>query len=205
MTSSLGDALSALLGDGAGAAGDSASGGSGGKPGGRGAGGQGSSGGNALDGLSGDRAEVTDVVGLYLAPPENAIILCVDEKSQIQALDRTAPMLPMRPGAPEKRTHDYKRHGTTTLFAALEVATGQGFRPQMCLTISRGVLAQSMGHMSFVSGGANVASTASCGMRGAVPASIARTVLTSSAAPSSRRRSKSSPAVSNSPTSVSLL
>ena len=70
-------------------------------------------------------AKVTDVVGLYLAPPENAIVLCVDEKSQIQALDRTAPMLPMRPGAPDKRTHDYKRHGTTTLFAALEVATGQ--------------------------------------------------------------------------------
>ncbi|HEY5223842.1 MAG TPA: IS630 family transposase [Microbacteriaceae bacterium] len=69
--------------------------------------------------------KVTDVVGLYLAPPENAIVLCVDEKSQIQALDRTAPMLPMRIGDTEKRTHDYKRHGTTTLFAALEIATGQ--------------------------------------------------------------------------------
>ncbi|MFT4258948.1 IS630 family transposase, partial [Microbacterium sp.] len=68
--------------------------------------------------------KVTDVVGLYLAPPENAIVLCVDEKSQIQALDRTAPMLPLRPGDAEKRTHDYKRHGTTTLFAALEIATG---------------------------------------------------------------------------------
>lgn len=68
--------------------------------------------------------KVTDVVGLYLAPPENAIVLCVDEKSQIQALDRTAPMLPMRIGDAEKRTHDYKRHGTTTLFAALEIATG---------------------------------------------------------------------------------
>ena len=68
--------------------------------------------------------KVTDVVGLYLAPPENAIVLCVDEKSQIQALDRTAPMLPMRIGDVEKRTHDYKRHGTTTLFAALEIATG---------------------------------------------------------------------------------
>lgn len=68
--------------------------------------------------------KVTDVVGLYLAPPENAIVLCVDEKSQIQALDRTAPMLPMRRGDVEKRTHDYKRHGTTTLFAALEIATG---------------------------------------------------------------------------------
>ena len=68
--------------------------------------------------------KVTDVVGLYLAPPDNAIVLCVDEKSQIQALDRTAPMLPVRIGDVEKRTHDYKRHGTTTLFAALEIATG---------------------------------------------------------------------------------
>ena len=70
-------------------------------------------------------AKVTDVVGLYLAPPENAVVLRVDEKSQIQALDRTAPMLPLRPGLAERRTHDYKRHGTTTLFAALEIATGQ--------------------------------------------------------------------------------
>ena len=70
-------------------------------------------------------AKVTDVVGLYLAPPENAVVLCVDEKSQIQALDRTAPMLPVRPGLAARRTHDYKRHGTTTLFAALEIATGQ--------------------------------------------------------------------------------
>ena len=70
-------------------------------------------------------AKVRDVVGLYLDPPEKAIVLCVDEKSQIQALDRTAPMLPMRPGLPEKQTHDYVRHGTTTLFAALEIATGQ--------------------------------------------------------------------------------
>ncbi len=69
--------------------------------------------------------KVTDVVGLYLAPPENAIVLCVDEKSQIQALDRTAPMLPMQPGLPERRTHDYKRNGTTTLFAALDIATGK--------------------------------------------------------------------------------
>jgi transposase len=69
-------------------------------------------------------AKVTDVVGLYLAPPEDAIVLCIDEKSQIQALDRTAPMLPMQPGLPERRTHDYVRHGTTTLFAALEIATG---------------------------------------------------------------------------------
>jgi transposase/transposase-like protein len=69
-------------------------------------------------------AKVTDVVGLYLAPPENAIVLCVDEKSQIQALDRTAPLLPMQPGLAERRTADYVRHGTPTLFAALEVATG---------------------------------------------------------------------------------
>jgi transposase len=70
-------------------------------------------------------AKVTDVVGLYLAPPKNAVVLCVDEKSQIQALDRTAPMLPMQPGLTERRTHDYTRHGTTTLFAALEIATGR--------------------------------------------------------------------------------
>ena len=59
-------------------------------------------------------AKVRDVVGLYLNPPEKAIVLCVDEKSQIQALDRTAPILPLRPGLPEKATHDYVRHGTTT-------------------------------------------------------------------------------------------
>ncbi len=70
-------------------------------------------------------AKVTDVVGLYLAPPQNAIVLCVDEKSQIQALDRTQKMLPMQPGLPERRTHDYVRHGTSTLFAALEVDTGK--------------------------------------------------------------------------------
>ena len=70
-------------------------------------------------------AKIRDVVGLYLNPPEKAVVLCVDEKSQIQALDRTAPILPMRPGVPEKQTHDYVRHGTTTLFAALEVATGK--------------------------------------------------------------------------------
>jgi len=70
-------------------------------------------------------AKVRDVVGLYLNPPHKAIVLCVDEKSQIQALDRTAPILPLRPGLPEKATHDYKRNGTTTLFAALEVATGK--------------------------------------------------------------------------------
>jgi hypothetical protein len=70
-------------------------------------------------------AKVTDIVGLYLAPPDNAIVLCVDEKSQIQALDRTAPMLPMQPFVPEKRTHDYVRHGTTNLFATLNTATGE--------------------------------------------------------------------------------
>ncbi len=65
------------------------------------------------------------MVGLYLNPPENAVVLCVDEKSQIQALDRTAPILPMQPGLIERRSHDYVRHGTSTLFAALEIATGQ--------------------------------------------------------------------------------
>jgi transposase len=70
-------------------------------------------------------AKIRDVVGLYVAPPDKAVVVCVDEKSQVQALDRTAPILPLRPGLPEKATHDYVRHGTTTLFAALEVATGR--------------------------------------------------------------------------------
>ena len=70
-------------------------------------------------------AKVVDVVGLYLDPPENAIVLSIDEKSQIQALDRTAPVLPTQPHLIERRSHDYVRHGTTTLFAALDVATGK--------------------------------------------------------------------------------
>ena len=69
--------------------------------------------------------KVRDIVGLYLHPPERAVVLCVDEKSQIQALDRSQPLLPLRPGLAERRTHDYKRHGTTSLFAALNVATGE--------------------------------------------------------------------------------
>jgi transposase len=68
--------------------------------------------------------KVRDIVGLYLDPPERALVMCVDEKSQIQALDRTQPLLPMRPGQIERRTHDYVRHGTTSLFAALDVKTG---------------------------------------------------------------------------------
>jgi len=70
-------------------------------------------------------AKVRDVVGLYLDPPERAVVLCVDEKSQIQALDRTAPILPMLPGTPERATHDYKRHGTSSLYAALDITTGK--------------------------------------------------------------------------------
>jgi transposase len=69
--------------------------------------------------------KVRDVVGLYLAPPEKAIVLCVDEKSQVQALDRTQPTQPLLPGRPAKGTHDYTRHGTTSLFAALDIATGK--------------------------------------------------------------------------------
>jgi transposase len=69
-------------------------------------------------------AKVRDVVGLYVSPPQHAIVLCVDEKSQIQALDRSQPMLPMRPGQVARRSHDYTRHGTTSLFAALDIATG---------------------------------------------------------------------------------
>lgn len=68
--------------------------------------------------------KVRDIVGLYLSPPERAVVLCVDEKSQVQALDRTQPLLPMRPGQAERRTHDYTRHGTTSLFAALDVKAG---------------------------------------------------------------------------------
>jgi transposase len=71
--------------------------------------------------------KVRDIVGLYLNPPERALVLCVDEKSQIQALNRTQPLLPMRPGQAERRTHDYERHGTTSLFAALDVKTGKVF------------------------------------------------------------------------------
>ncbi len=68
--------------------------------------------------------KVQDIVGLYMSPPDRAIVLCVDEKSQIQALDREQPVLPMAPGVPERRTHTYIRNGTTSLFAALDVATG---------------------------------------------------------------------------------
>src|SRR3984885_3321129 len=70
-------------------------------------------------------AKVRDVVGLYLDPPERAVVLCVDEKSQIQALDRTAPILPMLPSPPERATHDYKRSGTSSLYAALDISTGK--------------------------------------------------------------------------------
>jgi transposase len=69
--------------------------------------------------------KLQDIVGLYLNPPEHALILCVDEKSQIQALDRTQPILPIRPGLPARQTHDYKRNGTTTLFAALNMLNGR--------------------------------------------------------------------------------
>ena len=69
--------------------------------------------------------KVRDIVGLYLNPPDRAIVLCVDEKSQVQALDRTRPVLPLRPGVPERQTHDYIRYGTTSLFAALDIATGK--------------------------------------------------------------------------------
>ena len=72
----------------------------------------------------GIRDRVRDIVGLYLDPPDRALVLCIDEKSQIQALDRTQPLLPMRPGQVERHTHDYKRHGTTSLFAALDVKAG---------------------------------------------------------------------------------
>ena len=88
-------------------------------------------------------AKIRDVVGLYLNPPDNAIVLSVDEKSQAQALDRTAPMLPLRPGMPERQTHDYTRHHTTTLFAALEVATGKVTAPAIPATVTRSSCASS--------------------------------------------------------------
>src|SRR5947207_1111848 len=69
--------------------------------------------------------KVRDIVGLYFFPPDRAIVLCLDEKSQVQALDRTRPLLPLRPGIPAQQTHDYIRHGTTSLFAALNVASGK--------------------------------------------------------------------------------
>ncbi|MGH3940107.1 MAG: IS630 family transposase [Pseudonocardiaceae bacterium] len=70
-------------------------------------------------------AKITDVVGLYLHPPENVVVLCVDEKSQVQALERAQPMLPLAPRLAARRSYDYYRHGTTSLFAALEIATGK--------------------------------------------------------------------------------
>src|SRR5467141_4069607 len=69
--------------------------------------------------------KVRDIAGLYLNPPDRALVLCVDEKAQIQALDRSQPLLPMRPGQAERRSHDYVRHGSTSLFAALEVKSGR--------------------------------------------------------------------------------
>ncbi len=82
--------------------------------------------------------KVRDVVGLYLNPPERAVVLCVDEKSQIQALDRTAPILPMLPGVPERATHDYKRSGTSSLYAALELTSGKVIgRLHRCVVIAR--------------------------------------------------------------------
>src|SRR5690349_23814814 len=68
--------------------------------------------------------KVRDIVGLYLNPPDRAVVLCVDEKSQVQAIDRTQPILPLRPGQAERRSHDYTRHGTTSLFAALDIKAG---------------------------------------------------------------------------------
>jgi hypothetical protein len=72
--------------------------------------------------------KVRDIVGLYLSPPNRALVLSIDEKSQIQALDREQPVLPMMPGVPEHRTHGYVRHGTTSLFAALDIASGKCYK-----------------------------------------------------------------------------
>ena len=96
--------------------------------------------------LSNDRkfaAKVQDVVGLYVDPPEHAVVLSVDEKSQIQALDRTQPGLPMKKGRCGTMTHDYKRHGTTTLFAALDVLEGRVIGQCMAVTDTRNSSASS--------------------------------------------------------------
>ena len=84
--------------------------------------------------------KLTDVVGLYLNPPDKAVVLCVDEKSQIQALDRTQPGLPMKPGRRGTMTHDYKRHGTTTMFARVERADRRGHRPMPRPSSAPGIL-----------------------------------------------------------------
>ena len=84
--------------------------------------------------------KVRDIVGLYLNPPDKAIVLCVDEKSQTQALERSQPILPLRPGLPERQTHDYVRHGTLSLFAAYDAATGRSFGPMSPAPPSPGIL-----------------------------------------------------------------
>ena len=78
-----------------------------------------------------------DIVGLYLNPPDKAIVLCVDEKSQTQALERSQPILPLRPGLPERQTHDYVRHGTLSLFAAYDAATGRVWADATSATVTR--------------------------------------------------------------------
>jgi hypothetical protein len=83
--------------------------------------------------------KVRDVVGLYCAPPKHAVVLCVDEKSQIHALDRSEAVFPMRPGQPERPSHDYTRHGTTSLFAALDIATGKSHLPALSAAPGTGV------------------------------------------------------------------
>src|SRR3954453_21299073 len=112
-------------------------------------------------------AKIRDVVGLYLAPPDKAVVLSVDEKSQIQALDRTAPILPLRPGIPEKQTHDYVRHGTTTLFAALEVATGRWFASELAIQIDLGIRQHLVGSLTPRGGSDHGCGGARHGPRGA--------------------------------------
>ena len=122
-------------------------------------------------------AKVRDVTGLYLNPPDKAVVLCIDEKPQTQALERKAPVLPMRPGIPEKRSHDYIRHGTTALFAALEAATGKvtgacypqhrheeflTFLKQVCEDLSAGAAAHRLRQLrySYAPGGTGLADQA---------------------------------------------
>jgi len=98
--------------------------------------------------------EVRDIVGLYLAPPDRALVLCVDEKSQVQALDRTQPLLPLRPGQAERRTHDHVRHGTTSLFAALDVKAGTSPSSARTCAIASAILGarKSLSRMGGASG-----------------------------------------------------
>ena len=100
-------------------------------------------------------AKIRDVVGLYLNPPTNAVVLSLDEKTQIQALERTQPMLPLRPNLPARQTHDYRRHGLTSLYAALEVASGRVARASAPSDTPARISCASSRHCTGATAGAN--------------------------------------------------